>query len=61
MSSDPAILSRVSVRRDGRGQLMDTAFVNPFHFASAAAVLVSVVITVVVPFALDLAFRNTTA
>lgn len=40
---------------------MDTAFINPFHFASATAVLVSVVVTVVVPFALDLAFRNATA
>ncbi|WP_256385634.1 hypothetical protein [Methyloceanibacter sp. wino2] len=40
---------------------MDTAFINPFHFASATAVLVSVVVTVVVPFALDLAFRNAAA
>ncbi|MEM9590373.1 MAG: hypothetical protein AAF967_03420 [Pseudomonadota bacterium] len=39
---------------------MDTSLINPFHFAAATALFVSVVATVVVPFALDLAFRNVT-
>ncbi|MDJ0514093.1 MAG: hypothetical protein QNJ62_11690 [Methyloceanibacter sp.] len=37
---------------------MDTSLINPVHFAAATAVFISVVATVVVPFALDLAFRN---
>lgn len=40
---------------------METGLINPLNFAAATAVLLSVMLTVVFPFVLELTFRSAAA